>query len=142
MSFRNTKRTFKTKKEVNNMKKIIAVLVIASVIVSCQENKTQIASVDDVLNNPGEFINQETKVEGIVSQTNANKQQFSIIGEKEFKKCDIGKCNANEQLPIRFKGELPKIGEKIEVVGQITKSEEGFIYEAKTIRNIKDISAE
>lgn len=124
------------------MKKIVAILLIAFAIISCEGNKTQIASVDDVLNNPSEFISQETKVEGIVSQVNANKQQFSIIGEKEFDKCGIDECNANEQLPIRFKSELPKVGDKIEVFGQIKKTEEGFIYEAKTIRNIKDIPAE
>jgi hypothetical protein len=124
------------------MKKIVTILLIAFAIVSCQGNKTQIASVDDVLNNPNKFISQETKVEGIVSQVNANKQQFSIIGEKEFDKCGIDKCNANEQLPIRFNSELPKLGDKIEVFGQITKIEEGFIYEAKTIRNIKDIPTE
>jgi len=124
------------------MKKILASLLIIFAIQSCQNKKSEFATVEDVLDNPTEFLNQEIKIQGIVSKSNSTKQQFSIIGEKEFDKCGIGKCNANEQLPIRFKEDLPEIGEKIEVVGQITKTEKGFIYEAKNIKNIKDIPAE
>jgi len=124
------------------MKRIVTILFIAFAIQGCQNSSSETASVEDVLDNPTEFLNQEIKIEGVVSQSNSDKQQFSIIGEKEFDECGIDKCNANEQLPIRFKDNLPKVGDKVEVFGQITKTEEGFIYEAKTIRNIKDISAE
>jgi hypothetical protein len=124
------------------MKKILTILFIAFVIQGCKNSNTGIASVEDVLDNPTEFLSQEIKIKGVVSQSNFDKQQFSIIGDKEFKECGIGKCNVNEQLPIRFKSELPQVGDKVEVFGQITKTEEGFIYEAKTIRNIKDIPTE
>lgn len=124
------------------MRRIATILLIAFVIQGCKNNSSETASVEDVLDNPTEFLNQEIRIEGVVSQSNSDNQQFSIIGDKEFKECGIGKCNANEQLPIRFKSELPQVGNKVEVLGQITKTEEGFIYEAKIIRNIKDIPAE
>jgi hypothetical protein len=124
------------------MKKLVIVLLIAFTIQGCKNSNSDIASVEDVLDNPTEFLSQEIKIEGVVSQSNSDKQQFSIIGEKEFDECGIDKCNANEQLPIRFESGLPQVGDKVEVFGQITKTEEGFIYEAKTIRNIKDIPAE
>jgi hypothetical protein len=124
------------------MRRIVTILLIAFTIQGCKNNSSELASVEDVLNNPTEFLNQEIKIEGIVSQLVSDKQQFSIISDKEFEECGIAKCNANEQLPIRFKNELPQVGGKVEVFGKITKTEEGFIYEAKTIRNIKDIPAE
>ena len=124
------------------MRRIVTILLIAFLIQSCKNGSSETASVEDVLDNPTEFLNQEIRIEGVVSQSNSDKQQFSIIGEKEFDKCGIDKCNANEQLPIRFKDNLPKVGDKVEVFGQITKTEEGFIYEGKTIRNIKDIPVE
>lgn len=121
------------------MRQIVAILLIAFAIQGCKNSSSQMASVEDILDNPTEFLSQEIEVQGVVSQSNSDKQQFSIIGEKEFDKCEIGKCNANEQLPIRFKNSLPKVGDKVEVFGQVTKTEEGFIYEAKTVREIKDI---
>ena len=122
------------------MRKIVTILLIAFAIQGCKNSSSKMASVEDILNNPTEFLNQEIEVQGVVSQSKIDKQLFYIIGEKEFVKCGIDKCNANEQLPIRFKNELPQVGDKVEVFGQITKTEEGFIYEAKNIRHIKDIS--
>jgi hypothetical protein len=124
------------------MRRIVTILLIAFLIQGCKNSSSETASVEDVLDNPTEFLSQEIKIEGVVSQSNSVKQQFSIISDKEFKECGISKCNANEQLPIRFKSELPEVGNKVEVSGQISKTEEGYIYEAKTIRNIKDIQAE
>ena len=122
------------------MRKIVTILLIAFAIQGCKNSSSKMASVEDILNNPTEFLNQEIEVQGVVSQSKIDKQLFYIIGEKEFDKCGIDKCNANEQLPIRFKNELPQVGDKVEVFGQITKTEKGFIYEAKNIRHIKDIS--
>jgi|GEM_PF-4832296 len=115
------------------MRKTVIFLLIAFAIQSCQNNKPGIATVEDVLDNPMEFLSQENTIQGVVSQSKIDKQLFYIIGEKEFKKCGIDKCNANEQLPIRFKSELPQVGDKVEVFGQITKTDEGFIYEAKSM---------
>lgn len=124
------------------MRKILAVLLITIAVQSCQNSKSEILTLEDVLNNPTEYLNQEVTIQGIVSQTNSDRQQFSIIGEKEFDKCGIDKCNANDQLPIRFKDNFPKVSDKVEVSGQIIKTEKGFVYEAKTIKIIKDISAQ
>jgi len=122
------------------MRKILMFLLIAIAIQGCQNNKSGQATVEGVLDNPTEYLSKVIKLQGMVSQSNSNKQQFNIIGEKEFEECGVGKCNANEQLPIRFKNSLPKVGDKVEVSGQITKTKEGFVYEAKSIRHIKDIS--
>jgi len=121
---------------------ILTVLLIAIAVQSCQNSKSKTATVEDVLNNPTEYLNQEVSIQGIVSQVDSARQQFSIIGEKEFDKCGVDKCNANEQLPVRYKEALPAFKDKVEISGQITKTEKGFVYEAKSIRNIKDISAE
>jgi len=123
-----------------SMKKILIVLLITTAVLSCQNSKPKIANLDDVLNNPSEYLNKKVNIQGIVNQIDFDKNQFSIIGKKEFEECGIGKCNINERLPVRFKGDFPTIKDKVEVSGYITKTEKGFIYEAKSIRNIKDLS--
>ncbi len=124
------------------MKTIFAVLLMALSVQSCQNRKSDLTTVEDVLNNPAEYLNREVSIQGIVSRVDSARQQFRIIGEKEFEECGVDKCNANEQLPVRFKEALPAIKDRVEVSGQITKTEKGFVYEAKSVRNIKDISAE
>ncbi len=124
------------------MKTIFAVLLMALSVQSCQNRKSDLTTVEDVLNNPAEYLNREVSIQGIVSGVDSARQQFRIIGEKEFEECGVDKCNANEQLPVRFKEALPAIKDRVEVSGQITKTEKGFVYEAKSVRNIKDISAE
>ena len=64
------------------MKKIVTILLIAFAIQGCKNSSSEMASVEDVLDNPTEFLNQEIKIEGVVSQSNSDKHQFSIIGVK------------------------------------------------------------
>lgn len=122
------------------MRKVFAFLIITIAIQSCQNGISRQVTVENILNNPTAYINQGIKLQGVVSLLSSGKQQFNIIGEKEFEDCKIGECNANKQLPIRFKNGLPKVGDKVEVSGQIIKTKEGFIHEAKSIRHIKSIS--
>ena len=122
------------------LKWILIILMCLSIInCSSENNESKIVNVEQVLNEPSNFINKNILIEGIVNQVNTDKSLFSIISEEEFNECGISECNVNEQLPVRFSGELPELGEKIEIAGTVKKNDKGFIYEAGSIRNIKNL---
>lgn len=118
----------------------LAALIVLSVVSCSSENKkSKVVNVEQVLNEPKDFLNKNILIEGVVNQVNKDKNIFSVISDKEFSECGIGECNINEQLPVRYSGELPELGKKIEISGIIKKNDKGFIYEAESIRNIKNL---
>ena len=66
------------------MKRILAAFLIEIAAQHCQNSKSEIVTIEDVLNNPTEYLNQGVRIQGIVSQVDSDKQQFSIMGEKGF----------------------------------------------------------
>ena len=124
----------------NLVKWILTALIVISVVSCSSENKeSKVVNVEQVLDEPDVFINKNILIEGVVNQVNKDKNIFSIISEKEFEECGIGECNVNEQLPVRYSGNIPGLGEKIEIAGIVKKNDKGFIYEAESIRNIKNL---
>ena len=124
----------------NLVKWILTALIVISVVSCSSENKeSKVVNVEQVLDEPDVFINKNILIEGVVNQVNKDKNIFSIISEKEFEECGIGECNLNEQLPVRYSGNIPGLGEKIEIAGIVKKNDKGFIYEAESIRNIKNL---
>ena len=124
-----------------NLLKWALIFLIVFFIVSCNsENKeSKVLNVEQVLNEPNDFLNKNILIEGVVNRINKDKNIFSVISEKEFSECGLGECNVNEQLPVRYSGELPVLGKKIEIAGFVKKNDKGFIYEAKSIRDIKNL---
>ncbi|GBD86838.1 hypothetical protein BMS3Abin03_00762 [bacterium BMS3Abin03] len=124
----------------NLVKWILTALIVISVVSCSSENKeSKVVNVEQVLDEPDVFLNKNILIEGVVNQVNKDKNIFSIISEKEFEECGIGECNVNEQLPVRYSGNIPGLGEKIEIAGIVKKNDKGFIYEAESIRNIKNL---
>ena len=124
----------------NLLKWFIAALIVFSIVSCNSENKeSKVVNVEQVLNEPIDFLNKNILIEGVVNQVNKDKNIFSVISEKEFSECGIGECNVNKQLPVRYSGELPELGKKIEITGIVKKNDKGFIYEAESIRNIKNL---
>ena len=122
------------------LKWVLIILMCLSIInCSSENNESKIVNVDQVLTEPNDFINQNILIEGIVNQVNTDKSIFSIISEREFNECGISECNVNEQLPVRYSGDLPELGKKIKIAGVVKKNDKGFIYEAESIRNIKNL---
>ncbi len=48
----------------------------------CQNSKSEIVTIEDVLNNPTEYLNQIVRNQGIVNQIDLNKQQSIIIKKR------------------------------------------------------------
>lgn len=124
----------------NATKWLLSVLILLS-FVGCGENNkvSRVLNIEQVLNEPKNFLNKNISIQGMVNKVNENKNIFSVISEKEFSECGFGECNVNEQLPVCFLGKLPGLGEKVEIAGIVKKNEKGFIYEAETVRNIKNL---
>ena len=124
----------------NATKWFLSVLILF-LLVACGENNkdSKVLNVEQVLNEPENFLNTDISIQGIVNKVNEDKNIFSVISEKEFSECGLGECNVNDQLPVRFSGKLPGLGEKVEIAGIVKKNEKGFIYEAESVRNIKNL---
>lgn len=124
----------------NTTKWILSILILF-LFISCGENNKNsiVINVEQVLNEPKNFLNKNISIQGMVNKVNEDKNIFSVISEKEFSECGLGECNVNGQLPVRFSGKLPGLGEKVEISGIVKKNEKGFIYEAKSVRNIKNL---
>jgi hypothetical protein len=120
----------------------IAILSLILIFVTGCGNTSgdsNLVEVEQILDKPSAFVNKNALIRGVVNQVNSDKQLFSVISQKEFKECGIADCNANEQLPVRYQGDLPQVGETIEIVGIVKQSEEGFIYEAGSIKSLENL---
>lgn len=104
-------------------------------------NNSETMEIEQILKSPASFLGQTVQIQGVVNQANAQKQLFSVISPREFEECGIGSCNVNEQLPIRYSGNLPEVGKRIQLVGRISQVGEGFIYEAESVKDFEAISA-
>jgi len=125
------------------MKFVAALLlvVISVAVTKCGkiESTSKRVDVEQILQKPAVFVNKNLLIQGIVNQVNTEKQLFSVISQKEFQECGIGVCNINEQLPIRYSGELPEVGKLVEIMGRLRKIEKGFVYEAESVRKIESL---
>jgi hypothetical protein len=114
----------------------LSLILILFSLTNCNkvDDASNIVEVEQILDKPTAFINKNFIIQGVVNQVNSEKQLFSIISQREYKECGIGSCNVNEQLPVRYDGNIPEVGQQIEIVGAIKEVEKGFIYEAESIR--------
>lgn len=119
--------------------KLLFLLMLFSLSNCKVEDDSNFVEIEQILEKPAAFANQGILIQGVVNQVNSEKQLFSIISQKEFKECGIGACNINEQLPIRYVGELPEVGKLLQITGKVKQIEKGFIYEAESIRNIENL---
>ena len=124
-----------------NLLKLLFIILLPLIFWNCgqTDNNSNLVEVEQVLATPTEFANQTLVVQGVVSQVNSDKQLFSLISKKEFEECGIADCNASEQLPIRYNGNLPKVGEKIEITGIVKQIQKGFVCEAQSLRNVENL---
>jgi hypothetical protein len=118
---------------------ILSLIIIFVTSCSNTPGNSNLIEIEQILDKPSAFVNKNSLIHGVVNQVKSNKQLFSVISQKEFKECGIADCNANEQLPVRYQGALPQVGETIEIVGIVKQSEEGFVYEAGSIRNLENL---
>lgn len=125
------------------MKRVMAVLLIVLIaaLAGCSDGQkdSNIVEIEQVIESPVPFLDKQIQIQGVVSQANSDKQLFSVISQREFQECGIAECNANEQLPVRFSGDVPEVGKPVAIIGVVKQAEKGFIYEAESVRNIEDL---
>lgn len=86
-----------------------------------------VLSVDDVATRPDHY-KQRVAVRGVVSFVSTNDQVAVLISEAEFATC--GTACPNVVLPVRWRGELPAIADRVIVQGEIEKTERGYLFNA------------
>lgn len=86
-----------------------------------------VLSVDDVAARPDEY-KQGVAVRGVVSFVSTKEQIAVLISEAEFATC--GTACPNVVLPVRWRGELPAITDRVIVRGEIKETERGYLLNA------------
>lgn len=86
-----------------------------------------VLSVDDVAARPEQY-KQRIAVRGVVSYVSSKEQVAVLISEAEFATCGTG-C-PNIVLPVRWRGGLPAITDRVIVRGEIEKTERGYLFNA------------
>jgi hypothetical protein len=116
-------------------------LLLYLFLINCSHtpDNSNLVAIEKILDKPQVLVNKTILIQGVVNQVNPDKLLFSVISQKEFEECGISECNASEQLPIRYQGDLPAVGQQIEIVGIVKGIDQGFIYEAESIRNIENL---
>jgi hypothetical protein len=109
-------------------KKLLPLLLFLFLI-NCSHapNNSDLVAIEKILDNPQVLVNKTILIQGVVNQVNPDKLLFSVISQKEFEECGISECNASEQLPIRYPGDLPEVGRQIEIVDIVKEIDQGFI---------------
>ena len=85
-------------------------------------------SVDDVATRPDQYKRQ-IAVRGVVSFVSTKDRVAVLISESEFATC--GTSCPNVALPVRWRGELPAITDRVIVQGEIEKTEQGYLFNAE-----------
>lgn len=86
-----------------------------------------VLSVDDIAKRPDKYKGQVV-ARGVVSYVNAKERVAALISESEFAAC--GNACPDVVLPVRWRGELPAMTDRVLVRGEIERTAEGYLFNA------------
>lgn len=115
------------------MKKIllaaaVALVVAVGTLYALSGNKPIALNVNDVASDPGGFTG-PLEITGIMAATSTiDRTLFGIMDKKELA-CTTPGCN-KFYLPVRWSGQIPAMGDEVEVTGSFTKEGDGYVFSA------------
>lgn len=92
---------------------------------------SSVLNVDDLM----EHVDQHrrtVRVEGVVAGAAEKDGAFALIDSREFKKCGVTTC-ARLQLPVRWSGPIPSVGEPVEAEGEVQEWNGKLVFAARTL---------
>ncbi|MDP6357147.1 MAG: hypothetical protein QF473_18680 [Planctomycetota bacterium] len=93
--------------------------------------------VDDYMRNIESYQDQVT-ISGVVSDTFAEQQLFTIIDTSEFERCLTTDCSLL-YLPVKWKGEMPTQRDWVKVKGKISESGSKLVFAAETLEKLEPL---
>jgi len=112
---------------------LIAVVTVFLVAPVVGEETKEVEKVDlkKVTSKPAHFVGKEIRVEGVVTRVADDKQMFFVAEKSACGGCPSKKTCGVVELPISYKGTMPKKSKTVKVVGVLTEPEKGeFLFKA------------
>lgn len=91
--------------------------------------------VDELAANP-EGHNGKVLIRGVVAGINQEQGVVALIDSREFEECGTVACATN-YLPVRVSGSLPKALSLVQVVGEVTRGENGLEIRAESVEDVQ-----
>lgn len=110
---------------------IVAIAVAAGTFYALSGNKAIALNVNDVASDPGGFTG-TLAITGVMAAASTNdKTIFGIMDKKELT-CTTPGCN-KFFLPVRWTGQIPAMGDEVEVTGTFTQENGGYVFSATEV---------
>jgi len=113
-----------------------AAIGIALAIFFVTQGSTKALSVNEVGSDPGAFTGTIT-VTGIMGGVSPQDPTiFGIMDKKELQ-CTTPNCN-KVFIPVKFQGELPVLGDEVNLTGRFVDVGNGFLFAAETMKVVRN----
>lgn len=93
-------------------------------------------SVNDVASDPAAF-NGSITITGIMGGVSQmDRSVFGIMDVKELQ-CKTQNCN-KVFIPIKYQGQIPKLGDEVKVTGSFVKLNDGYLFTAQNVKVVRN----
>lgn len=99
------------------------------------DNSSPIVGVREFMKNVTKYQGR-VSVEGVVSNISPKQKMLALIDTQEFRECKVVTC-AQLTLPVRWKGEMPKVATVVRVDGEVRSEDGQRFFFARDIKTIK-----
>jgi hypothetical protein len=99
------------------------------------DNSSTIVGVREFMKNVTKYQG-TVSVEGVVSKISPKQKMLALIDTQEFRECKVVTC-AQLTLPVRWKGEMPKVATVVRVDGEVRSEDGQRFFFARDIKTIK-----
>ena len=99
------------------------------------DNSSPIVGVREFMKNVTKYQGR-VSVEGVVSNISPKQKMLALRDTQEFRECKVVTC-AQLTLPVRWKGEMPKVATVVRVHGEVRSEDGQRFFFARDIKTIK-----
>lgn len=110
---------------------IMLILMAAPIFPQGPETPEAILGVDAFMRQVERYPG-TVRVKGVVSAISEKDQTLALIDTQEFQECGVVTC-AGLQLPVRWEGALPAVGDLVIITGQVEKVGGKRLFAAKSL---------
>jgi hypothetical protein len=75
------------------------------------------------------------RVEGVVSAVASDRQALTLIDTRELRECGVTTC-ARFKLPVRWTGAMPRVGEIVQVDGEVQEQDGKRLFIARKLEAV------
>jgi cytochrome c-type biogenesis protein CcmE len=108
----------------------LAVITVCAVY-AAEDQEVKKVTIDKLAKSPGKYQGHAIAVKGIVAEVSIEKKMFTIMDDGTCGGCPSKAACGKIEIPVLYKGKLPKKKSKVTVTGQLVQPEMGrFVLKA------------